>query len=462
MDEAEKYQQRLQAIAEKRRMKEDEEKVKREMEEELLKHAQDKITWSIPKGMLETWRKYLREQWLMEATPSTPEDPKLQSGIPASQTTEQSAEETQSAERQMKKEEEKTEIINDESSQTGENEPSILSVDNTEKPMQAYLEEYDRNVIEVLEVEVERNQVSEAAQEDTEEKRKAKTEEQETNQLTMDTVEPVDLPCQSLEQIKTPDETHFSLADIKTELIMAENNPEDEEWEMVNCCPEEDLDLVLTSDLIQVQSDSGLDQKSDEVLKVEQVFIMDKEEDLEVGASEVLSLVAEKKSDLEDTSCEKPPECAFQNTFLEKVAHAGTSAPSQELSNVSGIIFEESSVFSVECNQNMPHLPAYTTHAVEEILGDNTENKENQRIATSSIVKGEWKKASGAEDEVHQYIPIDREREKSPSLKQREMAAHSTEQESEIQTLMPPGGTPAGAETVTSTKRKTCQCCTVM
>ncbi|KAG7335051.1 hypothetical protein KOW79_001647 [Hemibagrus wyckioides] len=327
MDEAEKYQQRLQAIAEKRRMKEDEEKVKREMEEELLKNAQDK-------------RKYLREQWLMEAdAPSTPEDPKLQSVIPASQTTEQSAEETQSAERQRKKEEEKTEVINDESSQIGENEPSILSADNTEKPTQAYLEEDERNVLEVLAVEAEGNPVSEAAREDTEEKRKAKTEEHETDQSAMDTVEPVDLPCQSLEQIKTPDETHFSLADIKTELNMAENNDEEEEWEMVNSCPDEDLDLVLTSDLIQAQSDSGLDQTSDEeVLKVEQVFIMDEEEDLEVSASEVLSLVvAEKKSDLEDTSCEKPPECALRNLFLVKAAHAGTSAPLKELSNVSAL-----------------------------------------------------------------------------------------------------------------------------
>lgn len=286
-------------------------------------------------------------------------------------------------------------------------------------------------MLEVLEDEAEGNPVSEAAQEDTEEKRKAKTKEHETDQLAVDAVEPVDLPCQSLEQIKTPDEAHFSLADIKTELIMAENNAEEEEWEMVNCCPDKDLDLVLTSDLIQV-------------LNVEQVFIMDEEEGLEVSASEMLSLVvAEKKSDLEDTSCEKPPECALQNLFLEKAAHAGTSAPLKELSNVSGVISEESSVFSVECQQNMPHLLAHTAPAVEE----------------SRIVKGEWKEASG---EVHQYILIDRQREKSPSLKQREMVAHTTEQESEIQTLMPPSGAPASAETVTLTKKKTCQCCTVM
>lgn len=302
----------------------------------------------------------------------------------------------------------------------------------------------------VLEVEAERNLVSEAAQEDTEKKRTAKTEEQETEQLAMDAVEPVGLPHHSLPQITTPDEANFSLAGKKTELIMAEDDAEDEEWEMVNCGPEEDLDIVLTSDLIQVQSDTGLEQKGDDaILKVEQVFIMDEEEDLEVGTAEVLSLVvSEKKSDLEDTSCEK------QTLYLEKVAHASTSAPLKKLSNVSGIISEES---SVECKQNMPHLPA---HASGEILRANTEYKEDQRLPTSRIVKVECKDASGPEDEVHHYIPLDREREKCPALKKGKMVAQGSEPE--IQILMPHSETPKKAETVTSTKRKTCHCCTVM
>ncbi|XP_026997547.2 paralemmin-1-like [Tachysurus fulvidraco] len=435
MDEAEKYQQRLQAIAEKRRVQEEEEKVRREMDNESLKHAQHK-------------RKYLREQWLMEATPSTPEDPNLQSVIPTLQSTEQSAENSES---QMKKEVEKTEVINDNSSQIGENKPLILFADNPEKPTQAYLREDERNVLGVLEVEAERNPVSEAAQEDTEEKRTAKTEEQETEQLAMDAVEPVDLPHHSLPL----DEANFSLAVKKTELIMAEDNADDEEWEMVNCGPEEDLDLVLTSDLIQVQSDTGLEQKCDDtILKVEQVFIMDEEEDVEVGTAEVLSLVvSEMKSDLEDTSCEK------QTLYLEKKAHASTSAPLKELSSVSAIISEES---SVECKQNMPHLPAHTAHASGEILRANTEYKEDQGLPTSRVVKVEWKDASGPEDEVHHYIPLDREREKSPALKKGKIVAHGTEPESEIQILMPCSETPKRAETVTSTKRKTCHCCTIM
>uniref|UniRef100_A0A3P9M306 Uncharacterized protein n=1 Tax=Oryzias latipes TaxID=8090 RepID=A0A3P9M306_ORYLA len=59
MDEAEKYQQRLDAIAEKRRLQEEEDRVKREKEEERIKQRQLK-------------RKSLREQWLMEPAPLSP------------------------------------------------------------------------------------------------------------------------------------------------------------------------------------------------------------------------------------------------------------------------------------------------------------------------------------------------------------------------------------------------------
>lgn len=58
--EAEKYQQRLQAIAEKRRVQEEQERARREMEDERLRLQQLK-------------RKSLRDQWLMEGPPTSPD-----------------------------------------------------------------------------------------------------------------------------------------------------------------------------------------------------------------------------------------------------------------------------------------------------------------------------------------------------------------------------------------------------
>lgn len=58
--EAEKYQQRLQAIAEKRRLQEEQERAKREIEDERLRLQQLK-------------RKSLRDQWLMEGPPTSPD-----------------------------------------------------------------------------------------------------------------------------------------------------------------------------------------------------------------------------------------------------------------------------------------------------------------------------------------------------------------------------------------------------
>ncbi|XP_042249419.1 paralemmin-1-like isoform X2 [Thunnus maccoyii] len=57
MDEAEKYQQRLQGIAERRRQQEEEEKLRRKTDEERLKTAQKK-------------RMSFRDQWLSEAAPA--------------------------------------------------------------------------------------------------------------------------------------------------------------------------------------------------------------------------------------------------------------------------------------------------------------------------------------------------------------------------------------------------------
>ncbi|RVE76308.1 hypothetical protein OJAV_G00008270 [Oryzias javanicus] len=59
MDEMEKYKQRLEVIAEKRRVQEEEDKIKREKEEERIRQRQLK-------------RKSLREQWLMDPAPLSP------------------------------------------------------------------------------------------------------------------------------------------------------------------------------------------------------------------------------------------------------------------------------------------------------------------------------------------------------------------------------------------------------
>uniref|UniRef100_A0A1A7Y8F4 Paralemmin 3 n=1 Tax=Iconisemion striatum TaxID=60296 RepID=A0A1A7Y8F4_9TELE len=62
MDEAEKYKQRLEAIAEKRRLQEEQDKARREVEDEKLRQQQLK-------------RKSLRDQWLMEGAPLSPTSP---------------------------------------------------------------------------------------------------------------------------------------------------------------------------------------------------------------------------------------------------------------------------------------------------------------------------------------------------------------------------------------------------
>ncbi|XP_041642155.1 paralemmin-3 [Cheilinus undulatus] len=62
MDETEKYKQRLEAIAEKRRLQEEQDKARREMEDERLRLQQLK-------------RKSLRDQWLMEGAPLSPTSP---------------------------------------------------------------------------------------------------------------------------------------------------------------------------------------------------------------------------------------------------------------------------------------------------------------------------------------------------------------------------------------------------
>ncbi|CAG5941938.1 unnamed protein product [Menidia menidia] len=62
MDETEKYKQRLEAIAEKRRLQDEQDKARREKEDEKLRLEQLK-------------RKSLRDKWLMEGAPSSPTSP---------------------------------------------------------------------------------------------------------------------------------------------------------------------------------------------------------------------------------------------------------------------------------------------------------------------------------------------------------------------------------------------------
>lgn len=65
MDEVDKYKQRLEAIAEKRRLQEEQDRARREMEDERLRLQQLK-------------RKSLRDQWLMEGPPLSPTSPDAQ------------------------------------------------------------------------------------------------------------------------------------------------------------------------------------------------------------------------------------------------------------------------------------------------------------------------------------------------------------------------------------------------
>ncbi|XP_038834408.1 paralemmin-3 [Salvelinus namaycush] len=97
MDEAEKYTQRLQAITEKRRLQEEQERAKREMEEERLRLQQLK-------------RKSLRDQWLMDG-PSSPTSSEPRSPLWGSQAQEmeQRIDKLQTESQRLAEEEEKLE-----------------------------------------------------------------------------------------------------------------------------------------------------------------------------------------------------------------------------------------------------------------------------------------------------------------------------------------------------------------
>ncbi|XP_037400488.1 paralemmin-1-like isoform X1 [Pygocentrus nattereri] len=604
MDEAEKYQQRLQAIAEKRRAQEEEDRARREIEEEWLKLAQRK-------------RKSLRDQWLMEPTPSSTEASGTQTAPwTPTQTAEESAEETQSTRKEMKEEDEKTANMNDEQpARFMETVPSGLSKKNKGDPTQANSGEQEkadgatsktvlasnpgvllqkgpleRSVLGVLEIQVERDpktgattiksmaplssaaldatgqavfddgrrtvhavgelegsQHSEAElsqilnaisdvgmqtildgvaitcnkEQEEQKEKKAQTGEPEFEQSSEDAGEPTDLIHDPLQQEK---QQHCSSAVSKLEEeegglnerrdVVAEEERdkgkvrerevgvEEDEWEGVNCRPEEGLDPVVLTFLgfTQVQTGSGLGYEDEGgLLKVEQIFIAS-DEDSKVDPSEELSpITAEKMPEHEEsTKCEEsqsepgvslpsfsertqeetPPEVTLQMVCLDVELGAGVSVPLQELNNVSDIMdSEEAAEDSVtEVQHNLPQIPTETTNVAgdaKEVLEDSTEavteNTEEQGICTSRtgveaqrVVKLEGKHESDLEDDVFQDVLLDGNGETSQTLIESETVAQSIGQVPEIQTLVSPSVILNRAGGETSTKNKTCQCCTVM
>ncbi|KAL7860327.1 hypothetical protein AOLI_G00166760 [Acnodon oligacanthus] len=605
MDEAEKYQQRLQAIAEKRRAQEEEDRARREIEEEWLKLAQRK-------------RKSLRDQWLMEPMPSSTEASGTQTAPwTPTQRAEESAEETPSTQKEIKEEDEKTANMNDEQpSPFMETEPSDLSDNNRGDPTQANSGEQEkaagatsetvvasnpgvilqkgpleRSVLGVLEIQVERdpktgattiksmaplssaaldapgqavfddglrtvhavgevegsqhseaelsqilNAVSEVGmqtildgvaitcnkeQEDKKMEKKAETGEPEVEQSSEDAGEPTDLTRDPLQQekkqhgssaVSKPEEEEGGLNERRDVVAEEERDKgkvregevgvEEDEWEGVNCRPEEGLDPVVLTFLgfTQVQTGSGLGYEDEGgLLKVEQIFIAS-DEDSKVDPSEELSPITTEKipEHEESTKCEEsqpepdvslasysertreetPPELTLQAVCFDVELGAGVSVPLQELSNVSDIMdSEEAAEDSVtEVQHNLPHIPTETTNVegdAKEVLGDSTEavtkNTEELGICTSRtgveaqrVVKLERKHESDLEDEVFQDVPLDGKGETSQTLIEGETVVQSPEQEPEIQTLVSPSVNLNRAGGETSTKNKTCQCCTVM
>ncbi|XP_016373986.1 paralemmin-1-like [Sinocyclocheilus rhinocerous] len=107
--EAEKYQQRLKAIAEKRRIQEEQERARREIEDERLRLQQLK-------------RKSLRDQWLMEGPPASPDSTGPRSPLwgPKVQEMETHINKLQVTSEQLAEEESKLKkLIEDGSNQTG-------------------------------------------------------------------------------------------------------------------------------------------------------------------------------------------------------------------------------------------------------------------------------------------------------------------------------------------------------
>ncbi|KAJ0032984.1 hypothetical protein NQD34_000091 [Periophthalmus magnuspinnatus] len=118
MDEAEKYKQRLEAIAEKRRLLDEQERAKREMEDERIRLQQLK-------------RKSLRDQWLMEGPPLSPSslDTAPRSALWGTQTqeeTEKHLEKLESQTQQLAEDEEKNEQSRTEEMEDGQIETAAV------------------------------------------------------------------------------------------------------------------------------------------------------------------------------------------------------------------------------------------------------------------------------------------------------------------------------------------------
>ncbi|XP_052365555.1 paralemmin-3-like [Oncorhynchus keta] len=132
MDEAEKYQQRLQAITEKRRLQEEQERAKREMEEERLRLQQLK-------------RKSLRDQWLMDG-PSSPTSSEPRSPLWGSQAQEmeQHIDKLQTESRRLTEEEEKLE----QQMEDGRANAAVVVVEATAEADQAVILENGQEEVE--------------------------------------------------------------------------------------------------------------------------------------------------------------------------------------------------------------------------------------------------------------------------------------------------------------------------
>ncbi|KAG9264516.1 palmdelphin [Astyanax mexicanus] len=599
MDEAEKYQQRLQAIAEKRRAQEEEDRVRRETEEEWLKIAQRK-------------RKSLRDQWLMEPMASSAEA--SGTGTTPFLSTQTTEEISTDAPEEIQDEGDKTADKND------ENEASSLSDSNTEKPTQVNPADEDekesgetvntevilqngqleRSVLEVMEIQVERDPKTGATNiksmapvaepvpaaaaaldatgeavfddgrgtvqpvgatdvigqldmqtgpdgdvrivcdkelgdpevetgdpevETGDPEVETGDPEVETGDPEVETGDPEVVEHSTEDLQKTTDSTHNSIQQVKTpekedepeevqrndmdvsEAKVQQKEEGDEEWEMVNCRPEEGLDPVVLSFLgfTQVQAE---DQGA--VLKVEQVLIGGEEvpemslsenlspimvENVKPGNEESLKSTRNEESQLNTVeSSESCPEESFpeetsQDVMLE-TGGEGESVGLHDLDNISDIMDSEdvSTEDPTEAQQSLPHVsndtpdvPEATEEVPEDSAGSattNTEEQDRHPARTETETQSETqrveefphveivKHGSNPEDEIFEDVPLDGNKETPQTLKQRAAAAaaaHSFQQEPEIQALVSPdvssNRTRGGGE---MTKHKTCQCCSVM
>lgn len=324
-----------------------------------------------------------------------------------------------------------------------------------------------------------------------------------------------DLTHETLQEEKAPEkEDHGSLAVSKTEKQEPRPNErphiedkeevveekererkvtlEEDDWEMVNCRPEEGLDPVVLTFLgfTQVQTDSGLGYEDDgAVLKVEQVIIAS-EEGSDMGPSKELCPVrVENKSESEEPpKCEKsqsepaassascseetredtPPGETSQTVCF--VSGAGGSVPLQELSNVSDIIESiENPEDLTEIQRNLPQITSDTTdvpQVAKEVTGYSgapkkyTEEHDRHTARSGVEPEGLAKTESNLEDDdqVFQDVPLDGNGETSQTLIQKKTVSQSIEKEPEIQAAVPPNRAVGDI----STKTKTCQCCTLM